>query len=76
MPIRYSSLGDLVVSTVSDQGGGLDTAAPIVLHEFGSGQAALREPGRNAGAAAKRQRRQSAISGEYGSASEGFLQNP
>jgi len=34
-PIRYFSPGDLVISTVSSlNGGGLDSAAPIVLEQF------------------------------------------
>ena len=79
--------GDLVISTVScsvgstacgssgPTGGGLDTAAPIVLQEFqlGTGGTSattvgtLTLPQTSSGA-------NSAISGEYGSASEGFLQ--
>jgi PEP-CTERM motif len=68
--------GDLVISTVSSyDGGGLDTAAPIVLDEFqlgagGSSASAvgtLTLPQTGSGANA-------AISGEYGSASEGILQ--
>ena len=67
---------DLVISTVSSlNGGGLDTAAPIVLNEFSlsaggtkaSSVGTLTLPQTGSGANA-------AISGEYGSASEGFLQ--
>lgn len=68
--------GDLVVSTVSDQGGGLDTASPIVLQQYGLGASGtsatlagtLTLPQTSAGP-------NSAISGEYGSASEGLLQD-
>jgi hypothetical protein len=76
--------GDLVISTVSETAGviatgsnnGLDTAAPIVLDQFqlGSGGATatsvstLSLPQTSSGA-------NSAISGEYGSASEGILQD-
>ncbi|MGO9444295.1 MAG: PEP-CTERM sorting domain-containing protein [Thiobacillaceae bacterium] len=83
-PISSFAAGDLVISTVSCSvgatacqsiGGGLDTAAPIVLQEFqlgGGGTSAtsvgtLTLPQTNSGA-------NSAISGEYGSASEGILQ--
>ncbi len=68
--------GDLVISTVSSyNGGGLDSAAPIVLAEFklGAGGTSatmvgtLTLPQTASGA-------NSAISGEYGSASEGILQ--
>ena len=64
---------DLVISTVS--GTSLDTASPITLQQFGlsangtvataAGSFALPQTGSGAN---------SAISGEYGSASEGFLQ--
>jgi len=74
--------GDLVISTVSDSvaGGGanngLDTAAPIVLQDFtlGAGgtsatpDGSLTLPQASSGD-------DSAISGEYGSASEGILQD-
>ncbi len=75
-PIRYFSPGDLVISTVSSlNGGGLDSAAPIVLEQFklGAGSKSataagtLTLPQTASGA-------NSAISGEYGSASEGALQ--
>jgi hypothetical protein len=68
--------GDLVISTVSSyNGGGLDSAAPIVLQQFQldtSGTSAtfagmLTLPQIGSGI-------NSAISGEYGSASEGILQ--
>jgi hypothetical protein len=76
--------GDLVISTVScsvgastcsSTSGGLDTAAPIVLNEFSLGAGgtsaaavgSLTLPQISSGA-------NSAISGEYGSASEGILQ--
>lgn len=74
--------GDLVISTVSDSvsGGGadngLDTAAPIVLDQFQLGTG-----GTTASAAGSLTLPQtavgnnSAISGEYGSASEGILQD-
>jgi len=75
-PITYFTAGDLVISTVSsDNGGGLDTAAPIVLDQFqigpggtsaaANGTLTLRQTASGAN---------SAISGEYGSASEGALQ--
>ena len=64
---------DLVISTVS--GTSLDTASPITLQQFGlsangtvataAGSFVLPQTGSGAN---------SAISGEYGSASEGFLQ--
>jgi hypothetical protein len=79
-PARAASItqftpGDLVISTVSSAGGGLDTAAPIVLQQFGLGAGGtsatdagtLTLPQTASGA-------NSAISGEYGSASEGILQ--
>ncbi len=68
--------GDLVISTVSSyNGGGLDTAAPIVLDQFqlnangtsATANGTLVLPQTSSGA-------NSAISGEYGSASEGILQ--
>jgi len=68
--------GDLVISTVSSfQGGGLDSAAPIVLQQFSvnalgtalSADGSLVLPQTSSGA-------NWAISGEYGSASEGILQ--
>lgn len=74
--ITSFTAGDLVISTVSSYfGGGLDTAAPIVLEQFqlGAGGTAatangtLTLPQTSSGA-------NSAISGEYGSASEGILQ--
>lgn len=74
-PLTKFSAGDLVVSEVSStNGSGLDTASPIVLQEFAlsgggsvaSSVGALTLPQSNAGA-------NSAISGEYGSASEGAL---
>ena len=68
--------GDLVISTVSSyNGGGLDSAAPIVLQEF-----QLSSDGSFASSAGSLSLSQtssglnSAISGEYGSASEGILQ--
>jgi hypothetical protein len=71
--ITAFTANDLVISTVS--GSTLDTAAPIVLQEFqlGTGGTSatsvgtLTLPQTSNGA-------NSAISGEYGSASEGFLQ--
>ncbi len=86
-PITEFTAGDLVISTVTCSvgtaacgssgatGGGLDTAAPIVLQEFqlGTGGTSatsvgtLTLPQTPGGANA-------AISGEYGSASEGFLE--
>lgn len=71
--ITSFTANDLVISTVS--GTTLDTAAPIVLDEFqlGTGGSSatsvgtLTLPQTSSGA-------NSAISGEYGSASEGFLQ--
>ena len=74
--ISTFTAGDLVISTVSSlNGGGLDTAAPIVLEQFqlGAGgtsataNGTLTLPQTASGA-------NSAISGEYGSASEGILQ--
>jgi hypothetical protein len=66
--------GDLVISTVT--GSTLDSASPITLNEFalgaGGGSASL------VGGLTLRQNTSganSAISGEYGSASEGFLQD-
>jgi hypothetical protein len=79
-PIGYFSPGDLVISTVSKSatvsGNGLDTAAPIVLDQFQLGAGGLSAtangtvtlPQTSSGA-------NSAISGEYGSASEGILQD-
>ena len=75
-PITSFTPGDLVISTVSsNNGAGLDSAAPIVLQQFqlGAGgtsitaDGTLSLPQTNVGA-------NSAISGEYGSASEGILQ--
>jgi len=80
--ISNFSAGDLVISTVSDQinstpvASDLDTAAPIVLQEFSLGSGATSAslvgnftlPQTSSGA-------NSAISGEYGSASEGILQD-
>jgi hypothetical protein len=79
--IMYFTPGDLVVSTVSDATAGLgiasplDTATPIVLQQYGlnatatvatpAGSLTLRQTPNGANAA---------ISGEYGSASEGILQ--
>jgi PEP-CTERM motif len=71
--ITYFTPGDLVISTVS--GDTLDAASPITLQQFGlsaNGQTAtpagsLTLPRTASGANAP-------ISGEYGSASEGFLQ--
>ena len=70
------TVGDIVISTVSSyNGGGLDTAAPIVLQQF-----KLNSEGTTATAAGTLTLPQtssgnnSAISGEYGSASEGILQ--
>jgi hypothetical protein len=75
-PITWFTPGDLVVSTVSDQGGGLDTASPITLQQYGLGSGGttatlngtLTLPQTSNGA-------NSAISDEYGSASEGILQD-
>jgi hypothetical protein len=68
--------GDLVISTVSSyNGGGLDTAAPIVLQQLQLG--ANDTSALFAGSLTLSQTssgNQSAISGEYGSASEGILQ--
>ena len=83
-PIPAFTPGDLVISTVScsvspttcsSSAGGLDTAAPIVLQQFqlGAGgtsatpDGTLMLPQTPSGT-------NSAISGEYGSASEGILQ--
>ena len=83
-PINGFTPGDLVISTVScsvptavcsSASGGLDTASPITLQEFqlGAGGASatpvgtLTMPQTSVGS-------NSPISGEYGSASEGFLQ--
>ena len=75
-PIDIFTPGDLVISTISSlNGGGLDTAAPIVLQQFqlGAGGTSITDNGTltlpqiSNGA-------NSAISGEYGSASEGILQ--
>lgn len=87
-PITSFTGGDLVISTVSCQvgasacdstsganSGGLDTASPITLDEFGLGTG-----GTSAAMAGTLTLPQAAsgsnwaISGEYGSASEGFLQ--
>jgi hypothetical protein len=73
--------GDLVISTVSDSdpgaaNSGLDTAAPIVLDQFqlGSGGTSITADGSlilpQTGSGDN-----SAISGEYGSASEGILED-
>ncbi len=78
--IGYFSPGDLVISAVSESasisGNGLDTAAPIVLDQFqlGAGGTSATANGtdtlrQNSSGA------NSAISGEYGSASEGILQD-
>ena len=84
-PITSFTPSDLVISTVScsvgsstcdSTGGGLDTAAPIALQEFSLGTGgtsassvgSLTLPQTPSGA-------NSAISGEYGSASEGILQD-
>jgi hypothetical protein len=75
-PISSFTGGDLVISAVSSlNGAGLDTAAPIVLDQFqlgaggtsatAAGTFALPQTANGAN---------SAISGEYGSASEGILQ--
>lgn len=75
-PISAFTAGDLIISTVSSfNGGGLDTASPIVLQQFqlssdgavatSSGTFTLPQIGSG---------NNSAISGEYGSASEGILQ--
>jgi PEP-CTERM motif len=82
-PITSFTPGDLVISSVScsvgaacnSTSGGLDTASPMTLDEFSlgsGGQSAtmvgtLQLPQTSSGA-------NSAISGEYGSASEGILQ--
>lgn len=74
--ISAFTAGDLIISTVSSfNGGGLDTASPIVLQQFqlssdgavatSSGTFTLPQIGSG---------NNSAISGEYGSASEGILQ--
>src|ERR1700733_553125 len=67
---------DLVIDTVSSlNGGGLDTAAPMVLDEFSLGAGG--KSASNVGTLALPQTsngNNSAISGEYGSASEGILQ--
>lgn len=73
--ITTFSAGNLVISTVSSTSGRLDTAAPIVLQQFhldANGTSAvslgtLTLPQTSNG-------KNSAISGEYGSASEGILQ--
>ena len=74
--ITSFTANDLIISTVSSyNGGGLDTASPIVLHQF-----QLSTDGLMATAAGTFALPQvssginSAISGEYGSASEGILQ--
>jgi len=73
--------GDLVVSTVSDSdpgaaNGGLDTAAPIVLDQFslGSGGTSITAAG-SLELSQTSSGDNSAISGEYGSASEGILED-
>ena len=75
-PISGFTAGDLVISTVSSlNGGGLDTASPITLQEFSLGPGGtlatsvgtLTLPQTANGS-------NSPISGEYGSASEGVLQ--
>jgi len=75
-PIGYFTPDDLVISTVSStNGGGLDTASPITLQQFqvGAGGTSVTPDGTlvlpQAPSGAN-----SAISGEYGSASEGILQ--
>jgi hypothetical protein len=78
--ITYFSPGDLVVGTVSNStgrsnGAALDTATPVVLNQYNlnsggttaTAAGSLTLPTSTIGA-------NSAISGEYGSASEGFLQ--
>jgi hypothetical protein len=72
--------GDLVISSVSDSdanapNSGLDTASPITLTEFslGSGGTSAMEVG-NLTLPQTQSGANYAISGEYGSASEGFLQ--
>jgi hypothetical protein len=72
--------GDLVISSVSNSdpnapNSGLDTASPITLTEFslGSGGTSAMEVG-NLTLPQTQNGANSAISGEYGSASEGFLQ--
>jgi len=74
-PISFNA-GDLVISTVSSyNGGGLDSASPIVLQQFklGAGGTVATQDGTltllQTGSG-----QNSAISGEYGSASEGILQ--
>ncbi|HTY98413.1 MAG TPA: hypothetical protein VMB75_01155, partial [Rhodocyclaceae bacterium] len=74
-PFSFAA-GDLVISTVSSyNGGGLDSAAPIVLQQFllGTGGSSATFAGSltlpQVGSAGNW-----AISGEYGSASEGILQ--
>lgn len=75
-PISSFTVGDLVISTVASyNGGGLDTASPIALQQF-----QLSADGSTANSAGTFLLPQagsgnnSAISGEYGSASEGILQ--
>jgi hypothetical protein len=75
-PISSFTVGDLVISTVSSyNGGGLDTASPIALQQF-----QLSADGTAANSAGTfllpqdSSGNNSAISGEYGSASEGILQ--
>jgi hypothetical protein len=76
-PITSFTTGDLVVSTVSlsdptAPNSGLDTAAPIVLQQYGlSAGATVATP---AGTLTLPSSGARAISGEYGSASEGLLQ--
>jgi hypothetical protein len=75
-PISSFTPGDLVISTVSSlNGGGLDTAAPIILQQFilGSGGTSVTADGTLA-LPQTSSGTNSAISGEYGSASEGILQ--
>jgi PEP-CTERM motif len=75
-PLLAFTPGDLVISTVvATNGSGLDTAAPIVLQQF-----QLSPSGTSASAAGTLTLPQiasgsnAAISGEFGSASEGILQ--
>jgi hypothetical protein len=69
------SEGDLVISTVTNQttsGTGLDTAAPIVLQQYGLNAAGTVATA--SGTLTLPQGVANSISGEYGSASEGILQ--
>lgn len=68
--------GDLVISTVSSyHGGGLDSASPITLQQFklGAGGTSATQAG-SLTLSQTHNGNNSAISGEFGSASEGILQ--